>query len=123
MATLSCYNPIPERSYFMSQLEKDAEVGRAYGRLGEVEDEIKKLDLAATRVGNVLTGIATALKTNPGGLVFEKESYPSGFPEIYVLKQVDQKDVSVDAIRALVNDYRKFVAEKRELEGKLKAHG
>jgi len=107
----------------MSELEKDAEVGRAYGRLGEVEDEIRKLGLAGTRIGNVLIEVGAVLKTNPGGLVFEKESYPSGFPEIYVLKQVDQKDVSVDAIRALVNDYRKFVAEKRELEGKLKAHG
>ncbi len=103
----------------MPELEGDAEVDRARRRLAQVNQAIRKLELTAVRIGNVLTSLGATLKTNPGGVIFEKESYQSGFPELCVLKKADQKDVSADAIRALVEDYRKLVTEKQKLEGKL----
>ena len=103
----------------MPELKRDAGVGMAHRRLAGANRGIRKLELAATRIGNVLACLGATLKTNPGGVIFENESYQSGFHELYVLKKADQKDVSADAIRALVEDYRKLVAEKQKLEGKL----
>ena len=103
----------------MTESSKDEALGRAYRRHGEVEQELRLLTLEAQRVGKVFADVGAALTRSPQNLIFEKEYFADPFRADYTLSQADQKDISVDKLRAMTNDLRKLLTEKSNLEATL----
>jgi hypothetical protein len=117
---IAVHSATTRRRYFMSEADRDAEIGRAYARAKQIDAELRELAIAARRIGEIFRRIGGVLENNPEGLVFEKESSDGRFHLAYMIEERDHKDINVAALRALANSYRELLIEKERLDGLLR---
>jgi hypothetical protein len=60
--------------------------------------------------------VGKLLQNSPSSLVFEKESSDGRFPTEYIVREFDRKDLNIERVHALVNDYQELVIEKQEFD-------
>jgi len=108
-------------SYFMSQQDQDAVVGRLLREHKEQSDLVVKLDVEAKRLGEEYTALGQALILQPGGVVFPGEGVPTGFTRQRY--EVKPSIFEVERLKALLTDYRSAVAKRDQYFSQLTSLG
>ena len=106
--------------YFMSEQDKDAQVGRLMREHKQNHEELARLQIEAAKIGKKLSEIGEGLTNHPEGVHFNNEGIDTRFTQHCGFLPAD---LDSEAIRNLCNDYRKRMIAQGTLASQIKHLG